>query len=147
MTLKLDVSYFHMIESDPQPTIGLNNALVFPGRKSELPNSPIITFDGEVVKETINVVLKLRTRSSQPKVEKEGSIHDWVDEDQLIEVVKFWKRKDHASLRGIRFPDIVDDWESSCEWSESQLANNKEKVINLHCNVCFILLENLFCCK
>ena len=51
--VEIDYSFMQeSFESDPQPTIGLNNALVFPGRKSELPNSPIITFDGEVVKVT-----------------------------------------------------------------------------------------------
>ena len=137
---EMDIDYSYMsasCELDPQTTkpkhyeIGLNSTLIGPGRKTWLKNSPIITFDGKVVKRNVNVILKLRTLPTQPGVIKKFDLNDiawWIDEEQLIAVVKFWKRNRHPSFRGIRFPEIP-DWEDTSGWSDSQREKNKEKVI------------------
>ena len=66
---------------------------------------------------------------SQPEVEKDAGVYWWIDEEQLIATVKYWKRQGHPSLRGIRFKDIPNDWESQCGWTDSQRERNKEEVI------------------
>ena len=65
-------------------------------------------FDGEEVKEDTNIITKLRTHSSQHYPEKEDGSSWCLDPDHLIHALKFWKKKNHVCLRGIRFPDIVD---------------------------------------
>lgn len=134
----VDIDYSYMpisCEHNPQPTnpkypeVGLMNLLVYPGRITWRKKAPIRTLDGEVLKKNMNIIVKLRTTPSQPEVNTEAGVPWWIEEDQLIKTVKFWKTKGHSSLRGIRFPDIPDDWESQCGWTESQREKNKEKVI------------------
>ena len=103
--------------------VGLSNTVIFPGR------GKYSLFDGEEVTERVNVILKLKTRPDQPDVEIDAGVYKWIDEEHLIAAVRFWKKRDHPSLRGIRFPDI-DDVESVLTLSDIQRQENEEKYIN-----------------
>ena len=98
--------------------VGLSNKVIIAGE----------TFNGKKVTEDINVILKLRTLSSQPEAEKEDGSSWCIDPEHLIQAVKFWKKKDLICLRGIRFPNIM-DMESESTLTESQRRDNEEKVI------------------
>ena len=85
-------------------------------------------FDGEEMKEDINVITKLRTHSRQHYPEKEDGSSWVINPDHLIKAVKFWKMKDHICLRGIRFPDIM-DFESRSSLTDTERRDNEEKVV------------------
>ena len=105
--------------------VGLSNSVLLPGDE--------FGFRGEEVTEDINIIVKLKTMPSQPEVEKVTKITDWpIDHSHLIQTLMFWKRKDHLSLRGIRFQtgvQIIPDWENTSKWSSSQRKENEEKVV------------------
>ena len=136
--MDIDYSYMstsceqsHQLTKPTYPEIALNSTIIGPGRKTWLKNSPIITFDGKVVKRDMNIILKLKTMPTQPDVMQDLDVNDitwWIDDQQMLKAVKFWKQKGLSSLRGIRFLDIQ-DWESESGWTENQRELNKEKVI------------------
>ena len=84
-------------------------------------------FDGEEATEDLNVILKLRTMTSQPEVEINAGVYWWIDPQHLIRAVKHWKIRGHPCLRGIRFSDVI-DWESRNKMTKSQRRENEEKV-------------------
>ena len=84
----------HQLTKPTYPEIALNSTLIGPGRKTWLKNSPIITFDGKVVKRDMNIILKLKTIPTQPDVMQDLDVNDitwWIDDQQMLKVVKFWK--------------------------------------------------------
>ena len=101
----------------------LSNNVIFP--EDEI----LETFDGEDVTEPINVIVKLRTKSSQPKMEIDGGVYWWIDPQHILQTLLFWKQKHHFCLRGISFPDILGRESTRAhDWSESQRKANEEKV-------------------
>ena len=110
------------------PEVGLLNQLIHPELMFELFEDKVV-LDGEEMKETVNFVMKLKTMPNQPEVDSWSQKHGvywWIDSDDLMEAVRFWKKKGHMSLRGIRFQDIP-DWEADCTWTETQKQENKKK--------------------
>ena len=98
--------------------IGLSNTVILAGK----------VFDGQEMREDMNVITKLRTSSCQHYPEKEDGSSWSIDPDHLINAVRFWKKKNHICLRGIRFPDIL-DLERKSSLTHRQRKNNEEKVI------------------
>ena len=118
----------HRIMNPQDYEVGLSNAVLLPGDE--------FGFRGEEVTEDLNVIVKLKTMPTQPEAEKITKVTDWaISHSHLIAALKFWKRRDHLSLRGIRFqktpypPDRIKDWESTCKFSEEQRKENEVKVI------------------
>ena len=98
-TSKPQYSQINIQKLSPQYSdVGLSNTVILAGK----------IFNGEEVKEDTNVITKLRTHSRQHYPEKEDGSSWCLDPDHLIHVLKFWKKKNHVCLRGIRFPDILD---------------------------------------
>ena len=61
---------------------------------------------------------------TQREVKEETEVW-WICPEQLIKTVRFWKMKDHLSLRGIRFSDIPDK-ESEPAMSESEKRQKRK---------------------
>ena len=119
--------------------VGLSNDVIFPGE--DWRGFPRM-FRGEEVTEDINVIVKLKTLSSQPEVEKVEKVTDWpINHGHVMRVLEFWKRRDHLCLRGIRYMNkfewgsknedsiFIPDWESTCKWTEAERRENEEKVV------------------
>ena len=87
-------------DTQPNPKyceVGLSNSVIIPGMRN---------YDGKEVTEDINVILKLKTMSNQPEVEKDIGVYWWIDTDHLIQAVRYWKKRNHPCLEAISFPDI-----------------------------------------
>ena len=83
-------------------------------------------YDGKEVTEDINVILKLKTMSNQPEVERDAGFYWWIEEDHLIQAVRYWKKRNHPSLKGISFPDIYhSSWDIrfTCEQRKKKEEN------------------------
>ena len=113
--------------------VGLSNNVISPG--NDWRGFPLF-FRGEEVTEDINVIVKLKTLASQPEVEKVATVTDWpIDHTHLEPALRFWKRRDHLCLRGIRYMNkdedsiFIPDWESTCKWTEAERRENEEKVV------------------
>ena len=119
--------------------VGLSNDVILPGE--DWRGFPRM-FRGEEVTEDINVIVKLKTLSSQPEVEKVEKVTDWpIDHGHVTTALEFWKRRDHLCLRGIRYMTkfewnsknedsiFIPDWESTCKWTEAERKENEEKVV------------------
>ena len=86
------------------------------------------TFDGEKVSEVINVIVKLKTMSNQPEVEIGAGLYWWIDPHHLIQAVRYWKKRNHPCLKGIRFPDITHSSWSNL-WNKERRKKEEETVI------------------
>ena len=101
--------------------IGLGNFVIQP--------EPGTIFNGKELTEEVNVVLKLKTKSSQPKVESDTEFYSWINPPHLVKAVKYWKQKFHPSLVAVSFPDIQDESGWDFSWSAKLKKTNEEKMI------------------
>ena len=104
--------------------VGLSNSVIYPGDGE---NS--LDFDGKIVTEPLNVILKLRTMPSQPEVEVDPTDYWWIDDQHLLQALKFWKKRNLLCLRGVRIAGIQ-DMESKCCLSWWWRQKNEQKVAN-----------------